>query len=194
MEKKLSPEQGFQIISEVISQARVRFERNGFLMIFWGLVIAVLSLSQYFLIKSGVEKYYYVNYFYVLAALVTVFYMALRSKKQKSELNFLSKLTGWIWLIINVNIFVAAFGFHKVLGFNLVFITLLLVSLGYFVTAMILQSPVLIAGAVLMNLLVYVTLFVNSIENLMLVMAGIAVLCIFIPGLIIQFKSKSDVV
>ena len=194
MEKKLSPEQGFQIISEVISQARVRFERNGFLMIFWGLVIAVLSLSQYFLIKSGVEKYYYVNYFYVLAALVTVVYMALRSKKQKSELNFLSKLTGWIWLIINVNIFVAAFGFHKVLGFNLVFITLLLVSLGYYVTAMILQSPVLIAGAVLMNLLVYVTLFVNSIENLMLVMAGIAVLCIFIPGLIIQLKSKSDVV
>ena len=48
--KEFTPEQQLKRIEEMVFEARIRFEDNGFAYILWGAVIAVASFSQAYLI------------------------------------------------------------------------------------------------------------------------------------------------
>ena len=42
---KLSPEKSLELITQVITQARNKFEENGFIYMFWGALIAIASIE-----------------------------------------------------------------------------------------------------------------------------------------------------
>ncbi len=188
MDKQFSVEESFAVIKQVIVEARMRFQQNGWLFIFWGLVIAAVSFTNYFLLKAGVRKPYLINWVYVVAAIITFVYFSFKYKRVKTN-NVLVNLLGWMWLVININIFVIGFGFHN-LGFISVFVIMLIVSLGYFVGSLMIRSWILVLGALVMNISAYIILFLKTFEQLLLLIGFVALICIFIPGVLMEIKKR----
>ncbi len=189
MENNFSVDQSFKVIKETIEQARIKFEKSGIVFIFWGLVIATISFGYYFLRKAGLEKAYLINWLYLVAALLTFVYFTVKYSKEKKSKNFLASLLGWMWLILNINIFVVAFGFHN-LGFVSTFIIMLIISIGYFVSSVMLRSGILVIGALMMNLGAYFSLYLNNVDELLIYMGVIALVCIFLPGVLMELKAR----
>ncbi len=191
MTDKLSVEQSFQVIKEVIAESRYKFESSGKIFIFWGLVVSIISFGNYYLHIQEVEKAYLINWGYLLAALATFVYFTLRAKKEPKHKNFLGRLSGLVWLIININVFVVAFGFYK-FDLPVTFIILLLLSIGYFMSGIIFRSYIAIFGAVLMNISAYIALFLHSSGQLMLLVGFVGVICLIIPGILMEIKRRKN--
>ena len=45
--ENLSAEKSLELITEVIAQARKKFEENGFIFMFWGALIAIAAIGQF---------------------------------------------------------------------------------------------------------------------------------------------------
>ncbi len=191
MENQLSYQQSFQIIKQTISQARMRFEQSGLLFVFWGLVIAGISFGYYFLRKSGVEKAYLINLLYLVAAIFTFVYYFLQARKKNEGKNFLARLIGWMWLIININIFVSAFAMVN-LGMHSTFVILLLISIGYLLSAIIVRSWILVIASVLLNIGSYITLFLSTVDDLLIFVGVVGLVCIFLPGVFLEIKRRKQ--
>ncbi len=191
MANDFSVDQSFQVIKETISHARMKFERNGLVFIFWGLVIAGISFGYYFLRRAGVEKAYLINWLYLVAAVLTFIYFMVKYRSRKRTKNYLASLLGWMWLVLNINIFVVAFGYHN-LGLVSTFVIMLIISIGFFVSSVMLRSGILIAGALLMNISAYISLYLKTVDQLLILMGIVALVCIFLPGLLMQLKAGNQ--
>ncbi len=189
MENTFSVDQSFRIIKETINQARMRFERSGKIFIFWGLVIAAISFGYYFLRRAGVQRAYLINWGYLVAAILTFVYFIFKAKNSEKGRNFLARMLGWVWLILNVNIFVVAFGFSQ-MGQVISFIIVILVSVGYFLTGVVFQSGIAIVGALLMNIGAYFMLIYKSVDQRVIIIGTLALVCIFLPGLLMELKRQ----
>ena len=58
--EKLTAEKSLELITEVITQARKKFEENGFIFMFWGALIAIAAIGQFLLLKY---EYYSINWY-----------------------------------------------------------------------------------------------------------------------------------
>ena len=108
-EKEFTPEQQLKRIEEMVFEARLRFEENGFAFILWGITIALASFTQAYLIH--IEQYSVSWYPYLampLVGLFTYWYFAKKRSKTKKRKNrsilftpgfgFLFPLTSCFWL------------------------------------------------------------------------------------------------
>ncbi len=107
---KLSPEESLELITQVITQARNKFEENGFIYMFWGALIAITSISQFIFLKN---EYYTISWYpYLLmpigAIYSTVYYS---KKKRKSKQNLISKIVSALWIVLSINMMILGFLF-----------------------------------------------------------------------------------
>ena len=83
----LSPKQSLELITQVIAQARNKFEENGFIYIFWGILIAIASISQFILLK---KEYYDIHWYpYLLmpmGSIYSVYYFSKKKGKNQQEI------------------------------------------------------------------------------------------------------------
>ena len=137
------------------------------------------------------EKAYLINWLYLVAAILTFVYFTVKYRNRKRTKNYLASLMGWMWLVLNINIFVVAFGYHN-LGVVSTFIIMLIISIGFFVSSVMLRSGILIAGALLMNIAAYISLYLKTVDQLLILMGIVALVCIFLPGLFMQLKASKQ--
>ncbi|MDD2196689.1 MAG: hypothetical protein PHW91_05820 [Bacteroidales bacterium] len=186
--EKLSFEKSFELITQVIAQARGRFEENGFIYLFWGLLNALTSFGQFILLQ---KEYYAISWYpYLLTPIggvFTIFYFA--KKRGKSRPNLIGKIVSWVWLFLSVNIMVLGFMFYPTLEENLIPIILILLSVGIFISAIAIKSRLLLFSGILINLSAFVCFNIKGIYQPLL-MSIISVVAVAIPGIILMIKNK----
>jgi uncharacterized membrane protein len=187
-EKTLSPEESLKIISQVISQARNKFEENGFIYVFWGILIAIAAFSQFILLQ---KEYFNINWYpYLLmplGALFTGFYYS--KKKQQSIKNQISKMVSISWLTISVNILILGFIFAPWLKQNLTPIILILLSVGILVSAGTIKSRLLYFSGLIINVSAFICFYLDWVYHPLL-MGFVGILAMLLPGILLMVKNK----
>jgi hypothetical protein len=187
----LSPEKSFELINQIINQARNKFEENGFIFMFWGLLMAITSISQFVLLKN---EYYDINWYpyslMPIGSIYTGFYFAKR--KGKSKQNLISKMVSFTWIVLSFNLLIlgAVFGYY--LKQNLIPIILILLAIGVIVSGTSVKSRLLIYSGTLINISAFVCFYIDWIYQPLL-MSIVSILAFFIPGLLLMIKYKKAV-
>ncbi|MDR1557036.1 MAG: hypothetical protein LBS88_08415 [Tannerellaceae bacterium] len=127
MEKELNKQESLQLITDMIAQARERFQnRSGDGIILWGYVVAILALANFVLLQ--VLEGEQVNYSYwVWMCTIPVFvvnYIREAGKAKKAYVrNYIDSIIGYVWLaffisnlILIASVFILAITFQDYHG------------------------------------------------------------------------------
>jgi hypothetical protein len=189
MEKDdLTPEKSFELITQVINEARNKFEENGFIYMFWGVLIAIASISQFLLLK---KEYYDINWYpYLLmpvGAIYSIFYFS--KKQRKNNQNQISKIVSFSWIALSLNIMILGFAFAPTLKQNLSPIILILLSTGTIISGVSLKSKLLLFSGIFINVSAFVCFKLDWIYHSLL-MGSVSIVAILIPGLLLMLRHK----
>jgi len=186
--ENLTPKQSFDLISEVISEARSRFEENGFIYVFWGALIALASFGQFYLLQTGHTDIHWYPYLLMpLGSIITGIYYA--KKKKARGKNIIEKSLAGLWNILALYMLVLGFLFAGQLRENLLPVILILLSIGMIVSGIVLnQKILLIPGFVIGISAIYA--FSLDIKYQPLLGGIVAVVAILIPGIILMYQHK----
>ena len=190
---KLSPEKSLELITQVITQARNKFEENGFIYMFWGVLIAITSISQFVLLKN---EYYSINWYPYLLMPIGAIYSTIyfSKKKRKNKQNLISKIVSALWIVLSINMMILGFLFGNNLKENLIPIILILLSIGTIVSGTSIKSKLLLYSGIFIGLSAFLGFYIEWIYQPLL-MGVVSIITILIPGIIlmVQHKRKENV-
>ena len=191
--EKLTAEKSLALITEVITQARKKFEENGFIFMFWGALAAIASIGQFVLLKY---EYYTVNWYpYFLMPLGAIYSMYYFSRKEKqSKNNQISRIVSYAWIFLSINMLVLGFLFSRILVENLIPVILILLAAGTVISGASVRSRLLLVSGILINLSAFAGFYIPILYQPLL-MGIVAIVAVFIPGIIlmVQYKRKRHV-
>ena len=183
----LSPEKSFELITQVINEARTKFEENGFIYMFWGALIAIASIGQFILLKY---EYYSINYYpYFVMPLGGIFTWYYFLKKKKSKYNQISKIVSSSWIGLSLNMMLLGFLFASELKENLTPILLILLSFGIIVSGVSIKSRLLLFSGILINISAFICFKIEWIYHPLL-MGIVSVIAILIPGILLMIQYR----
>ena len=185
---EFTPEKSLELITQVIAEARDRFEENGFVYMLWGALIAVASLGQFVLIETGHGNISWYPYLLMPAgAIYTSFYYARR--KKPSRANVISLMMTALWVVLSIYMMVLGFLFGGSLKEHLIPVILILLSIGITVSGTSLRSGLLVAAGIFIGLSALAGFYMDrTLQSLW--MGVVSFVAIFIPGLIMMYKHK----
>ena len=186
--ENLTPKQSLELITEVISEARSRFEENGFIYVFWGALIALASFGQFYLLQTGHTDISW--YPYLLMPLGSVFtgvYYA--KKKSKRRKNIIEKNLAGLWNILALYMLILGFLFAGQLQENLLPVILILLSVGMVVSGFLIDQKILLVSGFLIGASAIYAFHLDLMYQPLL--GGIVALVgILIPGLVLMYQHK----
>ena len=191
--EKLSAEKSLELITEIIAQARKQFEENGFIFMFWGALIAIAAIGQFVLLKN---EYYSIHWYpYFLMPLGAIFAMFYFSKKEEhSNHNQISRIVSYAWIFLSINMLVLGFLFGRILIENLIPVILILLAVGTIISGVSVKSRLLLFSGIIINLSAFAGFYIPILYQPLL-MGIVAIIAVFIPGIIlmVQYKRKRHV-
>ena len=185
--QNLTPEKSLEIITQVINEAKNRFEENGFIYVFWGTLTFIAAISQFVLLKN---EYYDINYYpYFLMPFGGIYTGYYFYKKKKNEHNQISKMVGIVWIAITLNMVFLAFAFAPVLKESLTPILLILLGIGIFISGGAYKSKLILFSGIFINISGFICFKLDWINHSLL-MSIVAIIAILIPGIILMIEHK----
>jgi len=185
--QKLTPEKSLEIITQIINEAKTKFEENGFIYVFWGLLSTVASLGQFILLENG---YYTIsNYPYFLMPLGAIYTAYYIYKKGRSRHNQIGKLVAFSWTAVTLNIFILAFLLSGILKQHLIPVILILLGIGTIVSAGAIKSKLILYSGVIINLAGLACFGLEWIYQPLL-LGIVSAAAILVPGIILMIKHK----
>ena len=189
----LTPQKSLELITQVISEAKIKFEENGFIYVFWGAVTAIAAFSQFVLLK--LEMYSQNWYPYLLMPLGMLYSAYYFSKKRgRSKGNQISKIISKTWIFLSINLLILGFVFAPMLEEHLTPMILILLAIGIMVSGIAIRSRLLFFSSIFINASAIVCFFIDWLYQPLL-LSIVAVVAILIPGiqLMVQYKRRRDV-
>ena len=185
--KEFTPEESFELINQVINQAKNRFEENGFAFILWGALTAFCCFSQAYLLYIGLGAQSW--YPYLVMPLASIFTIVYYSKKDSKSCNPLNVISSRLWMFTGFNIMILAFGFSAELRSILSTIILLLLGIATALAGSFIRSRMLLFCGIVLNLSAYAAFFVPWKQHPLL-MGMVSMVTFLLPGLLLHYKHK----
>lgn len=191
-EKNISPEESLQIIEKMLADARNRFYNNGFAFLFWGVLIILACLADYFIYKTGHSDYagYVWLIAIVLGFVITVIYFAAIAPKRR-KFSKLDSMNGRLWSGFGLSYLVLMFICVRMNVAAPPFIYCLL-GFGMFASGGIYKFWSMYAGAVVFWLGAIACTLLNNDMNTLLVSIGVMLLGYLVPGYLLWRKAKKE--
>jgi len=186
-DQNLTPEKSFELINQVINEAKTRFEENGFIYAFWGFAWYGGRIGQFILLKNGYFGINYYPYFIMpLGAIYTGFYIY---KKKRDRKNQIGKMVAFSWTAVTLNIFILAFLLPGILKQQLIPVILILLGIGTIVSAGAIKSRLILYSGVIIN---FAGLACFKLEWIYqpLLLGIVSAIAILIPGIILMVEHK----
>jgi len=185
--ENLTPEEGFDLIKDIIAMAREQFEANGAIYVFWGILIAFCSACQYILLTTGYTMNHWYPYLFMpLGGIYTFFYFY--KKREHSVSNRVTRIISSKWFAVSLNIMIIAFIYSGIVKDHLIPFILIILSLAITISGFTLQINILKISGIIMNIAAYVSFSLHWTYH-PLVMSITSIACILIPGILL-IRSK----
>ena len=188
-EKEFTPKQQLKRIEEMVFEARLRFEENGFAFILWGITIALASFTQAYLIH--IEQYSVSWYPYLAMPVVGLFTYWYYAKKEKQEKNPIDFIYSRVWIFISLNIMLLAFLFRVFLQENLVAIILILIGIATLISGSIIRSKIVLFSGLALHLGGYWAFFLPW-EQQPILMGGLGLMAVLLPGIVLSIQHSKQ--
>lgn len=190
-EPEFSPRDSLAVITQMIEEARSRYEDNGIIFLVWGVFIAIVGAAHFILNMQDREPIGGMVYFaLILPGIYTgIYYSRLPNRPGN---NPISRIMKWVWFAIGVNLFIIGFGFFFKLGYNLTPVILLFQGIGLLLTGSALGNRKFLGAGILTQLLGYAAFFIPPLyQPLTLFIVGLVGLTFPGYGLFIQKKRNN---
>jgi len=185
--QNLTPEKSYELINQVINEAKLRFEENGFIYVLWGLLGTVAAFGQFFLLKNGYNSINYNPYFLMpLGAVYTGYYYYKKGRVRKNQI---SRMVSFSWTAVVLNILILGFLLAGVLKQNLIPVILILVGIGTIVSASAIKNRLILYSGVVINFAGLACFRLEWIYQPLLLGIVFAI-AILIPGIILMVEHK----
>ena len=189
-DSSMTPKESLAVITSVIAEARQRQEENGIVYIVWGILIAVVSMVDFWLRTQGMYDLIFVPYLVVpFGGLWSFLYYRNKGKGQPVRQNLVGRILKILWLIAGGNMMILGFVFANELGPHLIPFMLILIGTALSMSGATLRYRILLYAGILANVAGMVTFFLPG-EYHVLVMAGVSIVSVFVPGLSLWSASK----
>jgi hypothetical protein len=191
-EQELSGEKSFEIIQQMIFNAKSDFTDNGHGWLLWGTMIFLASLSTYFLIEFDYPNLFLGWNIFGCIAILLLLYNFIRPSK-KPVRSYVSDVLRYVDIGFTVCLFVIIFSINVAVSPNAGFGYLLMI----YAFLMLVQSGALkfkplLYGAVV-NWLGALAIFINTeFKYDMLISAAAVFIGYIIPGLILRSQYKKE--
>jgi len=148
-ENKMSSTESLNIISDMINRTKMNIKEGAFHLLFWGWLITIISLAEYFLaIFHVTEKPWIVWLLTIPGVFVSMIYGFVVGKKQQVY-TYADRLYMWIWLsfLATTTILIIYIGSLNLMHLVGPFI-LLMAAFAVFVSGIVIKFKPLIAGGI----------------------------------------------
>jgi hypothetical protein len=189
-EKMMTGEESLRIITDMINRTKVNIQQGSFNLLFWGWLILVCSLADYFVMNfTGYNHHYYVWFLTIPGAFVSMGYGFVTGRKAKVH-TYADRLYMWVWIGFLFS-FVTLFIIHsKQLGTVSQYI-LTLVGFAIFISGFIIKfKPLIIGGILFWIIAIIVSFAAPSIAPLGISLAVIT--GYLIPGYMLKYRGNHD--
>ncbi len=186
MEKRITPEESLLIIANTIEETKRRFEENGYILILWGLLIFVVTLSQYILIQAGLAyRTGLPPLLYPPLGTLIFIYAWRRHKKNDAPKTVAGRILGAMGWTLGGNLMILGFFFWNRIGATPIPVFLILIAMFIIVTGFFIKFAPLVIGGILCNLLGFATFYLDW-QYHPLVMSTASVISLIIPGILLN--------
>ncbi len=184
----LKPEESLKIIEDIIETEKLRFAESGFIYLFWGWLIIAVAIAQFVLIQINYQYSYLVWFLMVIGSIYTAYYYSRKNKKEKTaKLSVGGRVMFATWLVITLNIFIAAFLLYADFANVMLFVILSFIAFGTIVSGAIYRFKPLILGGIAGNIVAFASLHIDyGYWDLLIILA--VVFSNIIPGYILRNK------
>lgn len=193
--ENLQPKDSLMIIQSVINQRKKKYEDNGLVLVFWGVLIMLSGFLQFYMIYNRIypERSGYV--WGILMPLGTIFTIIIKIKdgiKRKEQNRYIDWSEG-IWFLGGIGAMVSGFT-QSSLKF-IIMIIYLPFAMAAMATALQLKNKLWVTTSFVSFLLIYSTIFLQYGLYLPLVASVLGMLLFLIPGiqLYLNYKKRNNV-
>lgn len=193
---QLTPEESILLISRTIEDTKRRYEEKGFLFLLWGILIFIVSLSQFVLTKLELKHIVYVEHYtirnwpvflYLVGVIITFIYVKKTyGKLPRTVLGNISEALGWL---LGLNFMTMGIFFGATLDEHLIPFFLILYAVWCIITGVSISFKPLIIGGILINLLGFAAFLVNWQYQPLMFTAG-SVVALIIPGIMLKISFR----
>ncbi|MEM9888459.1 MAG: hypothetical protein AAF849_21370 [Bacteroidota bacterium] len=188
-EQKLEAKKQLSLISDVIATTKARFERNGSVFLFWGILLTVASAAQFVLLLLEYYEINYYPYFGLLLGWIYVYYTYSKKKKQAVTKNVVSKVIDSAWIYIGINCALLGFIYAPVLRSNLIPIILILLGSGVLLTGVVIKHRYIFFAGIFCNIAGFIAISVDYLYQPLLT-SIVYLVVLVIPGYLLYKNYK----
>jgi len=188
-QNEISPQESLAIISDMIAKTKARFEANGHIYLFWGVLLTLASFAQFLLLQLEYYSINYYPYFLVLLGWVYMFWNFSKKDNRSRNKSILSMTINSLWICVGVNSALLGFLVGANLTTNLIPILLIILSVAVITSGVALKSWLLISVGILSNIIGFIAFEVGYLyQPLLNSVVFFAVLVV--PGFRLRNRSK----
>ncbi len=191
-EKIISCEESLKIITEMILTTRTRMERKcAYPFLVWGISSVVIAITLHFLINQTDNPQWYWLWWVLPIIGFGATSVLPKDRTLQPPKTYFDKVIAKMWTLITIIMlaFAATSMFSPIFGKAILMIQAMLLSIGTAVTGLILKYKYLQISAYVSVALALTMIFVEP-EYQMLMFAGVMIIMMVIPGIVILRKFK----
>ena len=189
-----TPEESLLFITKTIEETKNRFEKNGHIIILWGVLMFTVFFSQYIFSISGLYKKFDIIWtviLFPLGAIYTFIYTRKTVYKNNLPKTFLTRVIQTMGWAMGMNLMVLGFLFSQQLGDAMAPIFIILLALSMIVIGASIEFKPLFIGGLLMNLIGFVTFYLARDYHGFSMMLG-AIVGLIIPGILLNNARRKE--
>ncbi len=191
--KSFTPEESLSLIATIIEEAHEKLKRNGHILIFWGSLIAFVSIIQFILIRHGAANE--TGLPALLYPLVGVPYILFHTWKERKEHPGPRTIIGRIILamgwILGLNLMILGFLFSNRFVGSPLPVFFILIAMFIFLTGVSIRFRPLVIGGILLNVLGLAAFYVDW-ELHPLIMSIGSIVAILLPGILLNHDQRRE--
>lgn len=188
-EKEISAEESLEIMQSMVQRAQKKLSDDGVMLVFWGWLVMIASVTQYILLQINYEKPWIVWMLMPAGGIFTGIYFIIKKKKEKVK-SHIDTYMGFIWTAFSICLIITL-NFGGKLQLNCYPIVIMLYATATFITGGVIRfMPLIIGGA--LSFPICVIAFLSNFEVQLMMLALSVLVSYIIPGhwLMIRFKQQ----
>jgi len=190
-EKILTEKESFELISQMIQNTRDKIKKNsGTPFLIWGYVTIIVALATWYMLTTTGNHWWHLLWFSIPVLGAPLYFMFFKKKKEHVT-TYIDRIVGNIWLVFGFVVVIASILSFIVWPFPILFLVLLLISMGVTLTGFVIRFNTAIGFGFFGIIASFAFLFVTGI-NQILVFAAIFLIMMVIPGHILNYLTKKE--
>lgn len=186
----LTPEESLLLITQTIEETKEKFKESGKIFIFWGILIVIVTLTQFVFIRVGLKNYTgFPCFLYPLGGFCMYAYFRKIDKKNNAPKTIIGNIISVMGVVLSANLMILGFVFSEILGASLFPIFLIFLTFWIILTGVCIRFKPLVICGIGVNLIAFATFFLDW-QYQPLSMSLAAVIGFIIPGILFNKERR----